>query len=404
MHALTLFLGLSFCVLVIVDAFETIILPRRPKGRFRLTRLYYISTWRPWAAIAGKFIPVKSREQFYSIFGPLSLLCLFLLWATLLVGGFAFILFGLGTPYQDASLAPGTHPVASLRTDLYVSGTTLTTLGPGDVVPRRQAARLLMVAESGTGLAFVALVISYVPVIYGAFSRREVSVALLDARAGSPPSAAELLARHSFHGGEAALISLLAEWERWSAEILESHISYPILCYYRSQHDNQSWLAALTAILDTCALLITTVEGPSSRQAQLTFAIARHAVVDLCHVFNLDRAASLLEKDPKRDRLPPESFGRLCSVITAAGIRLCSGQHTAERLAAIRRLYEPQVGALSNYICLPLPVWISDPKPTDQWRKVASLRPDHLESVLAGSGHLSPQSATYVADLEDQSR
>ena len=385
-----------------MDAFETIILPRRPKGRFRLTRLYFIMTWRPWAIIGQKFVSDKSREQYFSIFGPLSLLCLFLVWATLLVGGFAFILFGLGTPYADSSLTAGARPVASLRTDLYVSGTTLTTLGPGDVVPRRQAARLLMVAESGTGLGFVALVISYVPVLYGAFSRREVSVALLDARAGSPPTAAELLTRHSFDGGEVALISLLAEWERWSAEILESHISYPILCFYRSQHDNQSWLAALTTILDTCALLITTIEGPASRQAQLTFAIARHAVIDLCHVFNRDEAASAIANDPTKDRLPPGSFGRLCAAMSSAGLHLCSGQRSAERLLAIRRLYEPQVTALSDNLCLGLPHWIADPKANDQWRKVADLRSDRLEAVLAGSGHLSPESAAFVADLEDK--
>ena len=259
-----------------------------------------------------------------------------------------------------------------------------------------------MVAESGAGLAFVALVISYVPVIYGAFSRREVSVALLDARAGSPPTAAELLTRHAFDGGEIALINLLAEWERWSAEMLESHISYPILCYYRSQHDNQSWLAALTAILDTCALLITTVEGPASRQAQLTFAIARHTVVDLCHVFSIDRSVARLAEDPSRDRLSPERFERLCGVMTSAGIRLCSGQRTAERLTSIRHLYEPQVGALSDHMCLSLPLWISDPKSTDQWRHVATLRSDHLDIMLKGGGHLSPQSVAYMAELEDE--
>lgn len=399
-HVLALLVGLFLCVITMVDAFETVILPRRPKGRFRLTRVYYILTWTPWAAMGKRLTAPKSREQLFSIFGPLSLLCLFLVWASVLIGGFALILFGLGTPYADSSLPPGTHLAANLRTDLYVSGTTLTTLGPGDVVPRRQAARLLMVAESGTGLGFVALVISYVPVLYGAFSRREVSVALLDARAGSPPTAAELLARHSFAGGEDALISLLTEWERWSAEILESHISYPILCFYRSQHDNQSWLAALTTILDTCALLITTIEGPASRQAQLTFAIARHAIIDLCHVFKLDPAAALVDADPQRDRLPSERFGRLCSAMTATGIRLCSGQGSASRLSSIRRLYEPQVGALSDHLCLSLPNWIADPKPTDPWHRVASLRSDNLEAVL-GSSHLSQQSAAFTAEAEE---
>ena len=127
----------------------------------------------------------------------------------------------------------------------------------------------------------------YFPVLYGAFSRREVWISLLDARAGSPPTAAELMRRHSYEGAEQALSLLLVEWERWSAELLESHISYPLLCYFRSQHNNQSWISALTAVLDTSALLIAGVQGHEARQAQLTFAMARHALVDLAQIFPL---------------------------------------------------------------------------------------------------------------------
>lgn len=401
MRTLELVIGILGCTITMVDAFQTIILPRRPKGRFRLTRLFYLVTWSPWAAAAGHISNKKAREQFLSIFGPLSLLVLFLLWGSLLIASFACILFGLGTPYLDSSLSSGSHPVASVRTDLYVSGTTLTTLGPGDVVPHSQIARFVMVIESGAGLGFVALVISYVPVLYSAFSHREVSVALLDARAGSPPTSSELLARHAFDGGELALIALLAEWERWSAEILESHVSYPILCFYRSQHDNQSWLAALTTILDTCALLITSIDGPASRQAQLTFAIARHAAVDLGHLFHLDARLADIAADPNRNRLPDHLFTRLCSSLTRSGIRLCRNHHTAERLNTIRALYEPQVLALSEQLLLPLPLWITEAKTSDQWRKVESLRSDHPESVLAGAGHISGNaSALNLEDLD----
>jgi len=124
--------------------------------------------------------------------------------------------------------------------------------------------RELIILEAGTGLGFLAVVMGYFPVLYSAFSRREVSISLLDARAGSPPTAAELLRRHSYDGGDAALSLLLVEWERWSAELLESHISYPLLCYFRSQHTNQSWISALTAVLDTSALLIAGVQGHRS--------------------------------------------------------------------------------------------------------------------------------------------
>ena len=129
------------------------------------------------------------------------------------------IYFGLGTPFTDLVGMAGSGVAGHLHTDLYVSGTTLFTLGLGDVQPRSLLARAIIVIESGTGLGFVALVIGYVPVLYGAFSRREVNIALLDARAGSPPTAYELIKRHSFEGGGAALVVLLEEWERWSAEL-----------------------------------------------------------------------------------------------------------------------------------------------------------------------------------------
>jgi hypothetical protein len=282
--------GIFLLAFVLLDAFQTIILPRRPVGRFRITSLFFMLTWFPWTVLVRLSPSRRGREQMYSIYGPLALLLLFVVWASLLTVAYGFIYFGLGVTLIDPH-----HPIPMtmlqhLRSCLYFSGTTIFTLGMGDVQPMNEIARTLTVIEAGTGFGFFALVVGYVPVLYTAFSNREVSVALLDGRAGSPPTAGGLLMRHNFAGGHAALTTLLGEWERWSATMLETHISYPILCYYRSQHDNQSWLAAVTAILDTCALLITTIEGPSTRQAQLTFAVARHTLVDLGHVFQLEAA------------------------------------------------------------------------------------------------------------------
>ncbi len=402
MHGFAIFLGLLCSGLVALDAVQTVVIPRRAVGRFRITRFFFVSTWRPWIFLGGRLVSNKNSEQFYGIYGPLSLIFLLLFWAALLTLGFALILFGLGTPYHDSSLLPGYHPAASFLTDIYVSGTSLTTLGPGDVVPLRQVARLLMIVESATGLGLVPLVISYVPVLYAAFSRREVSVALLDARAGSPPTAAELLTRHGFEGGQTALITLLAEWERWAADILESHISYPVLCYYRSQHDNQSWLSALTTILDVCALLITTIEGPASRQAQLTFAISRHAVVDLGHVFQIQIDELALLNVTETNRLTDTTFARLCDSLSAVDIGLCTDSNSAHRLLAIRQLYEPRAQALADYLCMPLPQWISDPKPTDQWRKVSSLCFGALGGkVSVNTEHISSEStAMNLHDTE----
>ena len=375
MHVAAFIGGLFCCLGVALDAFQTIILPRRPTGRFQITRLFFIATWAPWVVMAEHARNKKVREQIYSIYGPLSLLLLLLLWALLLISGFAMFYFSVGSPFGDALLQHSSSVWAQFGTDFYVSGTTLFTLGLGDVVPHSRLARAFIVLESGVGLGFVALVIGYLPVLYQAFSRREVSVALLDSRAGSPPNAAELLRRHAFEGGQEALTTLLAEWERWAAEILESHISYPILCYYRSQHDSQSWLSALVSILDTCALRISVIEGMPSRQAQLTFVMARHALVDIGQVFSVQERKSW-QQEAQVDRLPSKDFYHLCEALGENKLRLCGDPAAAKRLKTIRALYEPYALALSDYLRMPLPVWVAPPKVNDQWSLLTKLRTD----------------------------
>jgi Ion channel len=390
-HKGAFFIGLGFLAVVLLDAFQTIILPRRPVGRLRITRIFFLLTWTPWRAVAGLLRSTKKRDQVYSIYGPLSLLLLIVIWAVLLVFAFGLIYYGLGTPFHGISAAQESN-LARLRDCLYASGTTLFTLGLGDLTPASQQARVLVVAEAGVGLGFVALVIGYVPLLYGTFSRREVAVALLDSRAGSPPTAGELLLRHGFDGGHKALAELLAEWERWSAEMLESHISYPLLCYYRSQHDNQSWLSAVTAILDACALLITTIEGPSTRQAQLTFAMARHTLVDLGHVFHLEGREKRFRESPPQ-RLPEGDFGKLCESLASSGLSICGSPDTRARLAAIRLLYEPHAEALSEFLRIDLPLWVPPPRDPsrkpDQWTTVSNLR----TPLTTLSDHISVQSA-----------
>jgi hypothetical protein len=373
LHLPALIAGTVCCLAVALDAFQTIVLPRRPTGRFRITRLFFVATWAPWASLAQRTRNSRVREQIFSVYGPLSLLLLLFLWAALLIVGFSLFFYALGSPFTDVMGVQTVSGISRYRTDLYVSGTTLFTLGLGDVVPHSLAARTLIIVESGVGLGFVALVIGYLPVLYQAFSRREVSIALLDARAGSPPTAVELLRRHGFEGGEEALTILLAEWERWSAEILESHISYPILCFYRSQHDNQSWLSALVAMLDTCALLISVIEGTPSRQAQLTFVMARHALVDLGHVFQLEDDVKELRQNDE-NRLSPEAFGQLCENLGQVHLRLCGDQASSSRLHTIRALYEPEAIALSNYLRMALPVWNPVLREKDQWRLLTKLR------------------------------
>ena len=179
--------------------------------------------------------------------------------------------------------------------------------------------------------------------------------------------------RHSYEGGESALGLLLVEWERWSAELLESHISYPLLCYFRSQHSNQSWISALTSVLDTSALLIAGVQGHEARQAQLTFAMARHALVDLSQIFSLAPVKNA------RDRLPETRYEQLYSLLCQSGVSVCRDGHSYERLRDMRALYEGYAEVLSDYLCMPLPPWIADAPHKDNWLAVAkSARADRV--------------------------
>jgi len=351
--------GVAAFLVVAWDAFESIILPRRVTRKFRLTRIYYRITWASWKFCARLISSRKMRESFLGYYGPISLLFLIGVWAIGLVVSFGLMQYGAGSAVNLTWKTP------SLYTDLYLSGTTFFTLGLGDVVPRSGLARVLVVAEAGFGFGFLAAVIGYLPFIYGAFANRETNITLLDARAGTPPTAGELLRRHSYPAGREALIDLLKDWERWCAQLLESHLSYPVLAYFRSQHDNQSWIGSLTAILDTCALAIAGIEGSCARQAELTFAIARHAVVDLCQVF------SAAPRPLETDRLPQETLEKLRSKLAEHGMALRATHEAEQKLLELRRMYEPYVYALANHLSQPLPPWIPAKKHKDNWQTTA---------------------------------
>lgn len=347
--------GITLVLLVLWEGFETVVLPRRVTRRFRLTRFFYRNSWHRWVKIVTH-VPARQRETWLSYFGPLSLLLLLSLWAFGLICGFALIHWALGSAVLTMDGTSG------FLTDLYLSGTTFFTLGLGDVLPRTSLARLLVVVESGMGFAFLALIIGYLPALNQSFARREESISLLDARAGSPPTASEMLRRHGYEHGKEALRQLLFEWERWSAEFLEGHLSYPVLAYFRSQHDNQSWLGSLTAILDTCALIMAGLEGACERQAELTFAMARHAVVDLSLVFRTG------PREPGADRLPPERLAELRLLLAHSGQNLRQGEAFDSKLLELRHLYEPYVHALADHFQVRLPPWIAKESWVDNWR------------------------------------
>jgi Ion channel len=337
-------LGLALLSAILWDAFETIILPRRVTRAFRLAVIFYRSAWTVWSGIGRRIRLVKRRESYLSYFGPLSLLGLFSVWAWALVFGFAMLQWAAGSAVNASGA------VAGFRTDLYLSGTTFFTLGIGDVTPRAELARVITVCEAGIGFGFLAIIISYLPTLYGSFSQREVNISLLDARAGAPPTAGELMRRHGRQRIADGLGQYLRDWETWSAQLMETHLTYPVLCYFRSQHDNQSWLAAFAAILDVCALLIAYGEGEAKWQAQLTFAISRHAVADLCQIFRIH------PRPFHPDRLPPEDLPRVRALLVECGVPRCA-EAGDQKLRELRKMYEPYLNGLSRRLLMAIPGW-----------------------------------------------
>lgn len=352
-NALAALLGAALVLAILWDAFETILVPRRIGRRMRLTRWFYVYAWRVWRALARRIATPARREAMLGFFGPLSLLLLLGVWASGLIVAFAL-------------LAMATHgereAPRAFTTWLYLSGETFFTLGFGDITPTTAVGRALAVFEAGTGFGFLGTVVGYLPTMYGAFAQRELEISLMDARAGSPPTAAEFLRRTPPSGHGALCDDLLAEWERWSAQLLETHISYPQLAYYRSQHVNQSWLGALVAILDSTALLLAREKDETPSQAALTFAMARHALVDITQIFVHAMPGE------REDRLAPGQLRLLRERLATTRGALPDEPEFEVRLAALRLRYEPYAQALAAHLLFELPPWTHAAPRRDNWQ------------------------------------
>jgi len=356
MRAIAGLIGFLAVLLVLWEAFETVILPRRIQRKFRFTRFFYLATWIPWRKAAGLLQNPKKREAMLSFYGPLSLVTLFAAWALLLGLAFALMYWYVEPQLKAVNGAP-----MNFASDLYLSGTTLFTLGLGDITPQSGPARALAISEAAIGFGLIALAISYLPTLNQAFANREVNISLLDARAGSPPAAAEFFHRYAAKQDLQAVTKYLEECERWASELLESHMSYPALCYFRSQHANQSWISGLTMVLDVCVLAQMCGKEAQHWQAELTFAMARHAVVDLSQIFHLGTSL------PGKDRLPPQDLNRLRSILAADGLELQAGPKAEAKMKKLRDLYEPYAQVLAKFLAMDLAPWLHDPGKKDNW-------------------------------------
>jgi hypothetical protein len=351
MGVLEFAVGFAIVVVILWDAFETIVLPRTVQHHVRFSRAVFIITWVPLVAALRRTVLRRFREPILGVYGPMFMLVLVIVWA-------ACLIFGFGMMLQALSRVGSDHPngIEHWREALYLSGSTFFTLGLGDVTPPNGATRALAVIEAGAGFGFLAMMIGYLPIFYQAFARREVSISLLDSRAGSPPTAVELIRRNPERIG-----GILADSEQWTAELLESHISHPALALFRSQHDRQSWLAALTVILDASSLLMTGLEGLPKQQAQFSYAIARHALVDLAQVFVASPSFG------GEGRLTPLEFQGLARSLAGYGFAFVDeGAQTT--LASLRAAYEPIAEALGARLLLDLPPWTPSSDASDVWQ------------------------------------
>ncbi len=364
---------------IMFDAFELMLLPRRATWPLRFPRVFFRAAWGCWRALALRLRAGKRREVFLSIYGPLSLVSLLGVWVAMLIVSFGFLHW---------ALAQGRPASPSFESALYLSGVTFFTLGYGDVLPRSALEKAAAVAEAGMGLGLIAIIIGYLPVLYQLFSRREAQIIRLDVRAGSPPTATTLLVRYAEGLRLDALDALLAEWELWAAELLESQLSYPMLAFYRSQQPDESWLAALTTTMDLCALILVGFRDVNTFQARVTFGTARLALMEMGRLFTPEEI--LPGANPvSPPRLSPPEFRRLHQTLLDAGLDFSFAAATTSsvatdigplgetggverELAKFRATYEPYAQALAGHLLLQLPAWVAPAGQLDNWQRSES--------------------------------
>lgn len=345
--------GLVLVASTLLDAFEVVLLPRPVRRRWRINGVFFEGTWAAWSWIVRRLPPGRRREDFAGVFGPFSMVALFSAWAILLMFGFGLLHWSL------QQLMSG-EPTMTLAQAMNVSGDAFFTLGYGDVVPHHAAGRLLVIFEAGTGFGFIALTISYLPVLYQHFSRRDYQLVELAARAGTPPTVTALLAWHAAADDTDALVGWLRDWELWASDLVESHSAYPMLAFYRSQHEGHSWLASLAVLMDVCALLIAGDARGGPPQAEATFTAARRALRVVTGSLRI--AVPSPSAVPSGLRLEADLLP-LAPALRAIWPGWLADARTEERVARLHRTYRPHLQCLSAYLLLGLPEWRNTPPP-----------------------------------------
>jgi hypothetical protein len=355
MRVLVGVLGGALVLAMMIEIFVAFLLPRRVKRDPKIVRSIFAYAWRPWRRIAAA-LPAQAQDTMLGLYGPFGLLLNLVLWVAAMMLGYACLQWAGGS-----QLVP--HGAVDFGNDVYFSAATMAASPPAGLGPDSTFARAVQVIDAASGLAVIAIVIGYLPSLYQAFSAREATVSQLDARAGSPPSAGRLVVRSTQRDGWPALNRYLSGWETWVAELMETHLAYPVLAYFRSQHVNQNWLSAMCTVLDTCAFTIAAAPPGTVDAARFTFAIARHAVVDLSYSFHVD------PRTPAVDRLPEGDLEEMLRQLAEVGVEPGADLATIKaRLERMRASYEPYISALGERLELGLPPWLAPESPTDNWR------------------------------------
>ena len=345
LHPIEIVIGVAVVLAVFYDLFEGVVLPRPAVGRLRLAPYVIRKLWRPWRWIATRGERVDRQEDRLAIFGPLALILLLTVWAVTLVLGYGLILDGL----RDQLHPPSTN----FGTSIYTSATTLLPLSYGDVIPIGVGARLAIIAESATGLALIALVITLLFSLYASFQRREELVVTLDALAGAPPSGIQLLETTAKLDLKHDLKQTFDEWRGWSAAVLESHLAYPILIYFRSSHDNEAWLNSFGAVMDAATLLVSCMEEDGAKgPAHLMLKVGGHLVEDFSWYFRLPRSG-----EPYVER---SEFEQALERLGRAGYRCKNPGDAWEAFVRFRSRYAAPLSQLAHNMAIPPAQWISD--------------------------------------------
>jgi hypothetical protein len=334
------------------EFFLSFLSPQRVRREPRIARWILVHLWRWWRAAVNR-LSGNERDTWLGFFGPLGLLAQLAVWVAGLILGFTGLHYAFDSRLAAGGSGFGDYLYYSAGS-FFSAATNLRANGGAD--------RAMELAEAVCGYLVLFGAIGYLPALFQAYSRREVVVSQLDPRAGSPLGAGTLLYRAAKRGGWGELDGYLAEWEQWAAELMETHLSYPLLAFYRSQHVNQNWLAALVTVLDASAFAIA-VAPERTPAAEVTFAIGRHALADLAHTFRAE------PREAREQRLDSASFERLRAKLAEVGVEVAETE-SRTKLDHLTELYEPYAEALSQVLELPLPVWVRDER-TENWRLTA---------------------------------